>query len=182
MSLLNYLARKPSTEKIRRGVNLIESLLDQFPWYEDAERALKFYPNYRTDYRDYSAVIRVARSIVRKPYRFVTEGEGPVGGGWNGRWGHTERKGCVNLSEVIEKAVERIYEREQQQGIPDEEITVWIKNAEQSMTTQEGSPDWSRIESSYKKEIIPRIPRSKDEIRGSLTSKWLEYVQRKNSG
>lgn len=181
MSTLNYLARKPSPEKMRRGAKLVEALSDQFPWYEDAEMALKVHPNWRTDYRDYSAIIHVARKIIKQPYVLVTEGEGLVGGGRSGRWGHIENRGQGDLSLALEKTVEMIYQSEQREGISDEEISDWLKDAKQKMTTQGGSPDFSIIESAYEREIIPRIPRSRDEIRRRLTLKLLEYYRRKTS-
>ncbi|MBI2547217.1 MAG: hypothetical protein HYW23_02100 [Candidatus Aenigmarchaeota archaeon] len=165
---MKYLERNPSPEKMRRGILLIEALLNQFSWYEDAASVLKFYPNWRTDYKDYSAAIHEARNIARKPYRFVTEGEGPVGGGWSGEWGHVESKWYVNWSELIEKAVEGIYEREQRQGISQEEIRVRFLQADAN------GEDLDRVFA----EIEARLPRSKDEIRASLSSKLLKYSQK----
>lgn len=121
--MLNYLDRKPSQEKMRRGILLIERVIDQFPWYEDAKSTLDMCPDWRTDYRHHAAVIRLARRIGAKSYKHVTEGKGQEGI-WPVMWGYIESIGqfLPDYQNILEKATDIVYERVEGHVPSEEEV------------------------------------------------------------
>lgn len=108
---------------MRRGILLIERVIDQFPWYEDAKRTLDMCPDWRTDYRHHAAIIHLARRIDASSYKHVTEGKGQYNI-WPVMWGHTESIGqfLPDYQTILEKATDIVYERVKGHVTSEEEV------------------------------------------------------------
>lgn len=116
---MRYLARLPTPEKRSRGIKLIEALLDQLQFYDDEWNSqmelLVRYPNWRTDNRDYAAVIKAARRIARSGIRYRTDAQWEEAD-WQLTSGVIETPGKPNYHAILQRAVDQIYERMMEQA------------------------------------------------------------------
>lgn len=153
----------PSAEKINRGNLLIQALLPEIRIFEG--NAVKSFCNWQTNYSDYCDMLHVARKVADSGVRIhideiVYSAEVPSQFAISGV---IMRPGTISIDTVLDKTVDKIYERElSNQGVSDEEMQKIIKQAELS---------GSNLEEVWELQVIPRLPRTKEQIRSSLLTK-----------
>lgn len=160
--------RMPSVEKMRRGRLTIEALQKEiylFGYMTVGVEPFKSYPNWRTDYEHYNHMLRAARGVMAKGIRTEVEAAG-FGGQAGSQFivvGHNIQKGNINILDLIDKAAVNIAAREQQtKGVSEEEMHQIYEDAERSGTD---------IDQVWAERVIPRLPRTEEQIRSSIWSK-----------
>ncbi|MDP3991256.1 MAG: hypothetical protein Q8P63_03115 [Candidatus Nealsonbacteria bacterium] len=162
--------RRPKAEKMRRGYLLIEAFLPEIRVLEG--NAFKSYSDWQTDYVDYRGMLRVARKVAVSGVRIhidSTDSSAETPSQFNAV-GTIRRPGVLNTDTLIDKTVNNIYEKEQtRKEVSDEEIHHIIEQAELL---------GENIAQVWESQVIPRIPRTKNEIRRSLLTKLFSRMSR----
>lgn len=160
--------RMPSEEKMRRGRLTIEALQKEiylFGYMFVGREPFRRHPNWRTEYGDYKGMLRAARSLLDEGIRAEVDASG-FGGEAGSQFivvGRRTQKGNINVFDLIDKAATNIAAREQAtKGVPEAEMHQIYEEAEQS---------GADIDQVWAERVIPRLPRTEEQIRSSIWSK-----------
>lgn len=167
---MDRITERPSPRKIRRGIQLIEALKFEIYHHDDgtdrARNPFEMYPNWQTDPKDCAAMLRIARGIARSGIRMTVEAAG-FGGEAGSQFitrGTYELPGKLNVRRILDRATERVFEREQRKRDQD------IEAARQYLaTTGELPKDWGSG-------LMDQ--RTKEDVRVALMDKWIRYKNR----
>ena len=174
---MRFLARKPSQEKMRKGMRLIEALADQLHFYDDGGSSggniFQRYPNWRTDERDYAAVLNAARNAARRGFRYTIEaaGWGGMAGSQFMIVGSISKPGALDYGSILEKAAERLYKRMREQAPPQDEVNRIVLEFD-----RQSHEDLVKDLGDLRFRLWMM---DKDEIRGRLAIKLRYYHQRR---
>lgn len=153
--------RMPLPEKMRRNRLLIEALSTEIYMFGGGD-PFRRHSNWRTDYQDYKEMLRKARKIMNIGIRVEVDAAG-FGGEAGSQFmviAHSVRTGTIDL---IEKAAVNIYAREQKtKGVSGEEMRQIYEEAELVHA------DIDRV---WAEKVIPRLPRTVEQIRSSILNK-----------
>lgn len=149
--------RRPSAEKLRRGMATIESLRREISLYTDFN--FKDYPNWERNTEQYVGALRVARRVQKMGVKVVVEKETDSG---NVLW-HESHPAMIDPWALIKKTIKRMAEKERETKT---EMTVEeIEQMERDGATQE------EIEEA----VLKRWPRTEDDIHLRVFTKFYEY-------